>query len=142
MKKPSFEKSFTQQETIPKEGIKNAINLMQSGRLHRYNVAKAELSQASLLEREYAGGQGCKYCIACSSGGFAIQAALRSLGVGPKTKVLSNAYTLAPVPGAIKNVGAEPVFIETDKNSLPPIKQALFKSDKDFIKYEIFVLVN
>ena len=32
--------------------------------------------------------------------------------MGPGDKVLSNGFTLAPVPGAIASVGAEPVFVE------------------------------
>jgi dTDP-4-amino-4,6-dideoxygalactose transaminase len=38
--------------------------------------------------------------------------ALRAAGVGPGDPVLSNAFTLAPVPGAIAAVGARPVFVE------------------------------
>jgi dTDP-4-amino-4,6-dideoxygalactose transaminase len=37
--------------------------------------------------------------------------ALRAVGVGPGDRVLSNAFTLAPVPGAIASVGAVPVFV-------------------------------
>ena len=37
--------------------------------------------------------------------------ALRAVGVVPGDKVLSNAYPLAPVPGAIASVGAVPVFV-------------------------------
>jgi dTDP-4-amino-4,6-dideoxygalactose transaminase len=39
--------------------------------------------------------------------------ALRALGVSPGDTVLSNAFTLAPVPGAIASLGARPVFVET-----------------------------
>ena len=42
--------------------------------------------------------------------------ALRACGVMPGDKVLANAYTLAPVPGAIHNVGAQPVLIDIDAN--------------------------
>jgi dTDP-4-amino-4,6-dideoxygalactose transaminase len=38
--------------------------------------------------------------------------ALRAAGVGAADPVLSNAFTLAPVPGAIHAVGARPVFVE------------------------------
>jgi len=38
--------------------------------------------------------------------------ALRAIGIGVGDKVLSNAFTLAPVPGAIAAVGAQPVFVE------------------------------
>jgi len=101
-----FTKSFTQQEPIPEPAIQQAVEVMRSGKLHRYNTAPGEESQASLLEREYAEYQGAKYCIACSSGGYAIHIALRISG--------ANAYTLAPVPGAIHNAGGVPVFVEID----------------------------
>ena len=58
MKKLIFEKSFTQQEPIPEDGISKAVNVLNSGRLHRYNVVKGELSETSLLEEEYANWQG------------------------------------------------------------------------------------
>ncbi len=111
-----FEKSFTQQEPIPEKGIDLATKLMRSGRLHRYNLEPNEQSQASLLEKEFADWQGVKYCLACASGGYAIQLALRTSGVKSGDKVLANAYTLAPVPGAIHSVGANPIFVEIDEN--------------------------
>lgn len=107
-----FSKPFTQQEAIPQGGIDRAVEIMQSGRLHRYNLAEGEESEASLLEQEYASYQGADYCLACTSGGYAIALALRIVGVKPGDLVLANAYTLAPVPGAIHNVGAKPVLIE------------------------------
>ncbi len=113
--KSRFEKSFTQQEPIPEAAIERAVEVMRSGRLHRYNVAAGEESEAALLERDYARWQGADYCLACASGGYAIHVALRSIGVGRGDPVLSNAYTLAPVPGAIHNAGAIPVLVETDE---------------------------
>ena len=35
-------KSFTQQEPIPETGIERAIEIMRTGRLHRYNVANGD----------------------------------------------------------------------------------------------------
>jgi len=116
MSKHVFTKPFTQQESIPEAGIERAVEIMRSGRLHRYNLAVDEASEASCLEREYAIWQGADYCLACSSGGYAIQLALRVCGVVPDDKVLANAYTLAPVPGAIHNVGAVPVLVDIDEN--------------------------
>ena len=109
-----FSKPFTQQEAIPQDGINRAVEILQTGRLHRYNLAEGEMSEASLLEQDYAQYQGADYCLACTSGGYAIALALRVVGVKPGDLVLANAYTLAPVPGAIHNVGAEPVLIEID----------------------------
>ena len=107
-----FTKPFTQQEPLPEDGIDRAVEILRTGRLHRYNVAAGEAAEASLLERDYAAYQGVKYCIATASGGQAIQLGLRVCGVHPGDQVLANAYTLAPVPGAIHNLGAQPVLVE------------------------------
>ena len=112
----SFTKSFTQQEPIPEAAIARAVAVMQSGRLHRYNTEPGEESEASALEREYAAYQGSDYCVACASGGYALHVALRAAGLKAGEPVLANAYTLAPVPGAIHNAGGKPVFVEIDEN--------------------------
>ena len=106
-----FTGSFTQQEPIPEAGIEAAVAVMRSGRLHRYNVKGDEAGEVALLEQEFAAAMGVKYCLAVASGGYAMTTALRALGVKPGDRVLSNAFTLAPVPGAIAAVGAIPVFV-------------------------------
>lgn len=107
-----FEKSFTQQEPIPAAGIEAAVNVLQSGRLHRYNTLPDEQSETDLLECEFAEYQGVPYALACSSGGYALHIAMRAGGVKPGDQVLCNAFTLAPVPGAIHNSGAVPVLVD------------------------------
>ena len=111
-----FEKPFTQQEPIPEDAISRAVEVMRSGRLHRYNIIAGETAEVSLLEKEFADWQGTKYCLATASGGQALQIALRAAGVEPGNEVLANAYTLAPVPGAIFAVGAKPIFVEVNAN--------------------------
>lgn len=106
-----FSGSFTQQEPIPAEGIAAANAVMQSGRLHRYNTHGDEVAQTALLEEEFAAQTGAKYCLAVASGGYAMATALRACGVGAGHTVLTNAFTLAPVPGAIASVGATPIFV-------------------------------
>ena len=109
-----FSKAFTQQEPLPQDAIDNAVAVMQGGRLHRYNVSQGEISQAALLEKEFADYQGTQFCLACTSGGYALHIALRCLGLGFGEPVLTNAFTLAPVPGAIHNAGGKPVLVETE----------------------------
>ena len=109
-----FQKPFTQQEPIPQEGIERAIEILQTGRLHRYNLTPDEAGEVALLEQEYAAWQEQDYCIATTSGGAAIQLALRAAGVEHGDLILANAYTLAPVPGAIFNVGGKAVLVEID----------------------------
>lgn len=111
-----FVGSFTQQEPIPEEGIAAALAVLQHGRLHRYNTAPGEIAEAALLEEEFAAQMGAKYALAVASGGYALGCALRALGVASGEPVLTNAFTLAPVPGAIASVGAKPVFVEVTED--------------------------
>ncbi|HCQ67275.1 MAG TPA: aminotransferase, partial [Rhodobacteraceae bacterium] len=106
-----FSGSFTQQEPLPAAAIEAAMRVMQSGRLHRYNTGPGETAEAALLEQEFAAFMGAKYALAVASGGYALATALRAVGVKPGEKVLTNAFTLAPVPGAIASLGAVPVFV-------------------------------
>lgn len=107
-----FKGSFTQQEPITEAAISAALNVLRHGRLHRYNVEAGEVSETALLEEEFAASLGVKYCLAVASGGYAMATAMRAVGVKPGDKVLSNAFTLAPVPGAISSLGAVPVLVE------------------------------
>ena len=116
MSKPRFDKPFTQQEAIPETGIDAAVELLRNGRLHRYNTIGEELAESALLEREFAAYMDQKYCLACTSGGYALHIALRAAGLKPGDGVLTNAFTLAPVPGAIDNAGGKPVLVEIDRN--------------------------
>lgn len=111
-----FTGSFTQQEPIPEAGIEAAIAVLRHGRLHRYNVVPGETAEAALLEQEFAAFTGAKYCLAVASGGAAMTTSLRALGVGQGDPVLSNGFTLAPVPGAIAAVGGVPVFVEVTED--------------------------
>ncbi|WP_343117001.1 DegT/DnrJ/EryC1/StrS family aminotransferase [Ostreiculturibacter nitratireducens] len=111
-----FTRSFTQQEPIPEAGIEAAMAVLRHGRLHRYNVAPGEVAETALLEEEFAAFTGAKYCLAVASGGYALGCALRALEVQPGDPVLTNAFTLAPVPGAIAAVGAVPHFVEVTED--------------------------
>ncbi|KEJ89406.1 DegT/DnrJ/EryC1/StrS family aminotransferase [Sulfitobacter donghicola] len=106
-----FKGRFTQQEPIPEAGIEAAVAVMRHGRLHRYNTIEGEVAQTVLLEQEFAAKVGAKYCLAVASGGYALATALRAVGVKTGDRVLTNAFTLAPVPGAIAAVGGVPVFV-------------------------------
>jgi len=127
-----FKKSFTQQEPIPEAGIERAVEILRGGRLHRYNVIDDELSEAALLEQDYAAYQGSKYCLACASGGYAMHIALKAAGMKAGESVITNAFTLAPVPGAIDNAGGKVVLVEIDENYSVDLKhlESVMKSSK------------
>jgi dTDP-4-amino-4,6-dideoxygalactose transaminase len=107
-----FTGSFTQQEALDDTVIAAATEILRSGRLHRYNSGPEELSKASELEQAYAAYQGARYCLACASGGYAMAIALRAAGLSSGEAVLTNGFTLAPVPGAIAAAGGKPLLVE------------------------------
>ena len=109
----TFQGNFTQQEPISEEAIERAVAVLRSGRIHRYNIAAGETDETALLELEFAASVGAKYCLAVASGGYSMQTAMRAAGIGSGTPVLTNAFTLSPVPGAIAAVGGKPVLVET-----------------------------
>lgn len=104
--------NLSQQEPIPAEGVAAALELMRSGKLHRYGETDGSISAASRLEAAFAAELGVRYCVALNSCGSSMFVALKSAGVQPGDAVLSNCFTLAPVPGAIAHAGARPVLVD------------------------------
>ena len=125
-----FTGSFTQQEPIPEEAISAAMEVLRHGRLHRYNVAGDEAGETALLEREFADQMGAKYCLAVASGGYALATALRAVGVKHGDRVLTNAFTLAPVPGSIAAVGATPVYVDVSEDLTIDLEDLAAKADQ------------
>ena len=125
-----FTGTFTQQEPIPEEGIEVALRVMRSGRLHRYNTVGDDPGEAALLEQEFAAAMGVEYALAVASGGYALATALRAVGVQPGDRVLTNAFTLAPVPGAIASLGAVPVFVGVTEGLVIDLDDLQAKADQ------------
>ncbi len=97
---------------VPEEAIAAAEAVLRSGWTHRYGETLGDGSEASLLEAEFAAHLGARYCVAVNSCGSAMFLALLCTGVRPGDRVLMNAFTLAPVPGAVAHAGAEHVLVE------------------------------
>ncbi|MGG5811276.1 DegT/DnrJ/EryC1/StrS family aminotransferase [Falsiroseomonas sp. CW058] len=97
---------------VPEAGIAAAVGVLRSGWTHRYGETLGDASEAALLEAEFAAQLGTRYCVAVNSCGSAMFLALLCTGVRPGDRVLMNAFTLAPVPGAIAHAGAEHVLVE------------------------------
>jgi len=110
-----FAKDLSAPDPIPEAGIEAALRLMRDGRLFRYGEDRGGLPEAALLEEEFAALLGRRYCVALNSGGCALYVALKSVGVASGAPVLVNAFTLAPVPGAIEHAGARPVLVDIDE---------------------------
>jgi dTDP-4-amino-4,6-dideoxygalactose transaminase len=97
---------LTAQEPIPDAGVRAALALLHSGKMHRYGEASGVPAEAALLEAEFAASLGRRYAVGMNSCGSTMFVALKCLDVGPGDAVLSNCFTLAPVPGAIAHAGA------------------------------------
>lgn len=105
---------FTGQEPLPAAAIARANELMESGKLFRYGESSAGETDAAQLEAEFAQLVGRRYCVALNSCGASLAVALMAAGVQRDDKVLMNAFTLAPVPGAIAHAGAQALFVGID----------------------------
>ena len=103
---------LTAQEPIPPAGVQAALALLQSGKLHRYGEASGVPAEAAQLEAEFAASLGLRYAIGLNSCGSTLFLALKALGVQPGDAVLSNCFTLAPVPGAVAHAGARLVLVD------------------------------
>ena len=101
-----LELDLTQQEPIPEAGVQAALALLASGKMHRYGEASRVPAEAALLEAEFAASLGRRYAVGMNSCGSTMFVALKCLDVGAGDVVLSNGFTLAPVPGAVAHAGA------------------------------------
>jgi len=109
-----FEKDWSAPDPISELARQKMNELLQTGRLHRYQGGPKYVSQA---EEEMAKYLGVKYCLGLNSGGSALFLALKLSGVTQGTPVLTNSYTLAPVPGAIRHAGGVPVLVDCSSTS-------------------------
>jgi len=120
-----FPKDPKSPEVIPEAGIEQAIELMRSGRLYRYNfngefdssddlaaLADEPACQVSLLEHEFSSLVGHDYAVAVNSCGSAIFLALKAAGVEHGDQVFTNAFTFTAVPSSIVHAGGTPVYVE------------------------------
>jgi perosamine synthetase len=81
---------------------------LSSGRL-------ASGPQARRFEQECALRLGASHAVACSSGGAALESALRGLGVGAGDEVVLPTLARVPAAMAVRLVGARPVFCDVEE---------------------------
>jgi dTDP-4-amino-4,6-dideoxygalactose transaminase len=100
-------------DPIPVEGQEAALELMKTGRLYRYNIAPGEESVVSMAEMDICEYTGFKYCVGLNSCGSALMLLLKTTGLQPGGKVLSNAFTFGAVPSAIEHANGKAVYVES-----------------------------
>jgi len=130
-----FEGDLSAPDALPDAAIEAAMGLLGDGRLFRYGEDRDSIPEAALLEQEFAAYMGMKYCIGANSGGCALYLALKAAGVEAGDKVLVNAFTLAPVPGAIDHAGAEAVLVDIDERYVVDVDDLDRKAEASGARY-------
>lgn len=105
-------------DPIPIDGQLDALEIMQTGRLYRYNVGPHQDSLVTQCERDLAAYTGHKYCIGLNSCGSALMLLLKTTGLEVGGKVLCNAFTFGAVPSAIVHAGGTPIYVESTKDMI------------------------
>ena len=98
------------------KALENANSVLKSGQLFRYGENTSDGQFVAKLETEFAKYHNTKYSVGVNSGGSAMYVALISAGVTKDDVVLLNSFTLAPVPGALENIGCKIKLVEINEN--------------------------
>ncbi|MEC8736499.1 MAG: aminotransferase class I/II-fold pyridoxal phosphate-dependent enzyme [Candidatus Thermoplasmatota archaeon] len=98
------------------KALENANSVLKSGQLFRYGENTSDGQFVAKLETEFAKFHNTKFSIGVNSGGSAMYVAMLSAGVTKDDVVLLNSFTLAPVPGALQNIGCKIELVEINEN--------------------------
>lgn len=96
---------------IGEEEIAQVVDTLRSGWL-------TTGPKVSLFERRFADYVSAGHALALSSGTAAMHSALLALGVGPGDEVISTPMTFASSIHVIEHVGARPVLVDVDEETL------------------------
>lgn len=77
------------------------------------------------FEAAFAASVGARHAITAPNGSLTLEAALRTLGVGPGDEVVVPAYTFVATAFCVTQVGARPVFADIDADTLNLDPEAL-----------------
>lgn len=93
-----------------------AVRALEDGKLIRSNLEKD--SEGGRFEDEFCQYLGARHGVAVSSGFAALHVALMAAGIGPGDEVITEPRTFISVGDVIVLVGATPVFVDIDPDTL------------------------
>ncbi len=70
------------------------------------------------FERRFAAYLGMRHAVAVANGTCGLHLALRAVGVGPETEVLTTPFTCVATANAVVMAGGRPVFVDVDPQTL------------------------
>ena len=101
---------------LDSEAMSNALAVLESGQLFRYGENTSDGQFVAKLEAAFANYHATRFAVGVNSGGSAMYVAMLAAGVTNQDVVLLNAFTLAPVPGALENIGCEIKLVDINEN--------------------------
>lgn len=93
------------------EELRAVERVLRSGMLTRGEETRR-------FEEEFARYVGTRYAVTFMNGTIALEAALQALGVGPGDEVAVPAFTFTATANAVLRVGARPVFVDVEPDTL------------------------
>jgi len=122
--------------------------IMRGDLLNRHQNKDPNTSSMVLAERDFAKYVGTKYCLCVSTGGLAIQMALRAIHLAKFAEtdkrdiaVYSNSFTFGAVPSAIQLAGFTTKLVECDENMVLSLDNLEEQILSDAPKYKGRILV-
>jgi dTDP-4-amino-4,6-dideoxygalactose transaminase len=106
------------------------------------NTAFIGGSDVKEFEKEFAAYCEAKACVGVGNGTDALYLALRGLGIGPGDEVITASHTFIATSEAISQVGARPVFVEIENDTLlispDAVEAAITPNTKAIIAVHIY----
>lgn len=103
---------------ISPEGLELLVDVVQQGPWAISGRSRGKPLQNTLFEHEFASYTGRKWCVTVDHGTSALVASLAALGVRPHDSVLVPALTWVACATAVLRVGATPILVDVDPQTL------------------------
>lgn len=77
-----------------------------------------EFKKTEAFERQIAEFTGARHCVVVNNGTVSLTLAAIALGIRPGDEVIVPDYTMIATPNSVRMLGAQPVFVDVDPNTL------------------------